>query len=363
MTTHVVHPATTMIPDDDGFTLVTNRRTKGKAWVETHHHQQTRATTSTADCTKSTHEGRGSKEPRVETMAECNKSVEEPPPKDGVPKSTQDGTMPEARGKEIENHEAPLTTEGAGPTNMRWSPRRVAGIKRRANARGRESQVHDKSQENGNLAIVPFNRETKQPGNSRRLGERGRPNEDLNEECVPETQNSTQSSSQPLDVITFLANGMEEARDETSPTPTFKHPRIGEVESVNEGHSTSILQHIGLIEEDDQEVFVDALDDRSTPISPTPLMIEENIVPSLTVGITPTTSSQRLTESTKNGDDRRNLKAASVRGLKSSARRKTQQGGEEAPSFNMWRGFNRTTEEETSNHGSGTIPLPFTSTQ
>jgi hypothetical protein len=346
-----VTPATTTIPDDDdGFTLVTNRRAKGKAWVETHHHQQIKATTSTTDCTTSTHEGRGSREPGVETMTECNKSVEEPCPKEGVPNITQDGTMPEARGKEIENHEAPLIIEGAGPTNMRWSPRKVLGTKRRANATGRKNQVHDNSQENGNLAIVPFNREA-------------RPNEDLSDECVPETQNSTQSSSQPLDVITFLANGMEEERDETSPTPTFKHPRIGEVGFANEGHSTSILQHIGLIEEDDQEVFVDALDDRPTPISPTPLMIEENIVSSLTDGITPTTSSQRLKEPTRNGEDRRNLKAASVRGLKSSARRKTQQGGEEAPSFNLWRGFNRTTEEETSNHGSGTIPLPFTSTQ
>lgn len=67
--------------------------------LETHHHQQTRATTSTADCTKSTHEGRGSREPRVETMAECNKRVKEPFPKEGAPKSTQGGTTPKARGK------------------------------------------------------------------------------------------------------------------------------------------------------------------------------------------------------------------------------------------------------------------------
>ena len=153
-------------------------------------------------------------------------------------------------------------------------------------------------------------------------------------------------NSELLHVKNFLANRMEGERDETSPMPTFNHSRIGEVESANEGHSTSILQHIGLIEDGDQDVFGDALDDRPTPISPTPLMIEERIVPSLIVGITPTTSSQRLTKPTKNKEDHRNLKAVSVRGLKSSARRKTQQGGEEAPSFNLWRKFSRTTEEQ-----------------
>ena len=159
--------------------------------LETHHHQQTRATTSIVDCTKSTHEGRGSREHRVETMAECNKRVEEPPPKEGAPKSTQCGTTLETRGKEIENHETLLTAKGGGPTNTRWSPCRVSCTKRRANATRRENWVHDNSQENGNLAMFPFNRETNQPINPRHLGERGRQNEDSSEECVLETQKST----------------------------------------------------------------------------------------------------------------------------------------------------------------------------
>ena len=146
-----------------------------------------------------------------------------------------------------------------------------------------------------------------------------RQDEFLSEECISETQNSTQSRSQPLDVITCLANMMKGDRNDISPTPTFKHPRIGEVGSTSEGRSTSILKHIGCTYEEDQEVFGNALNDRPTPISPTPLVIGES-----NVHITLAPSSQRPREPTKTGEDCRKLKTASVQGLKSSARRKAQ---------------------------------------
>lgn len=127
--------------------------------------------------------------------------------------------------------------------------------------------VYDSSQVNGSLAIVPFNRETHQHGNPRHLGGKRATRQKLSEECVPEIQNWTLSSNQPLDVMIFLANGMERERDGISPMTNFKQPKIGEVESTNVGHPTSILQHIGLIEEDDQEVFVDGLDQSHQPNS------------------------------------------------------------------------------------------------
>lgn len=43
-------------------------------------------------------------------------------------------------------------------------------------------------------------------------------------------------------------------------------------------------------------------------------------------------------------------------GNKSFARRKTQQGNAEVPSFNLWRSFKRTTKEDTSNHNTGNTP-------
>ena len=93
-------------------------------------------------------------------------------------------------------------------------------------------------------------------------------------------------------------------------------------------------------------------------------MIEESSTLSLTIGIALASSSQRSAVPTKTGEDRHDLnKVVNVRGPKSSARRKTQQGSEEAPSFNLWRSLRQTIEEDMSNHGLGTTPLPFTSTQ
>ena len=86
-----------------------------------------------------------------------------------------------------------------------------------------------------------------------------------------ETQNLDQLSSQSLDIIAILANMMDGGGN-TSSTPTFKHPRLSEVNSplMNEECSTYILKHIGLMEEEDLEVFVDALDDRLVPTTLTP---------------------------------------------------------------------------------------------
>lgn len=60
------------------------------------------------------------------------------------------------------------------------------------------------------------------------------------------------------------------------------------------------------------------------------------------------------------GDGRYDFnKVVSVRGMKSSVQRKTQQRSKEVPSFSMWRSFNRTAEEDMSNHGSCNILLSF----
>lgn len=122
-----------------------------------------------------------------------------------------------------------------------------------------------------------------------------------------ETQNLHQSSSQPIDFIAFLANVMDREGDNTSPTPTFKYPRIGEANSINESRSTSILKHNGIIEEDDQEIFVNTLDDRPTPVSSIPLRVEESKMLSLVAYITLVSLSQRMEDPTMIGEDRHDL--------------------------------------------------------
>lgn len=70
-------PIYTQAPN--GFTLVTNGRAKGKAWVEMHKHQQSRASIST---TKSWHEIRECEAPRqtrMDTQEDRNTGMEELP--------------------------------------------------------------------------------------------------------------------------------------------------------------------------------------------------------------------------------------------------------------------------------------------
>jgi len=59
-------------------------------------------------------------------------------------------------------------------------------------------------------------------------------------------------------------------------TQTFKHSRIREINwGLVYGRALeSIPKHIGIMEEDDLEVFDDALDDRLVPTSPTPSRTE-----------------------------------------------------------------------------------------
>ena len=101
---------------------------------------------------------------------------------------------------------------------------------------------------NDNLAIVSFNNETHQLGNPRYLEEGEKQNEVLNEECILESQISTQSISQPLDSMTFFSNTMEKVREDNSPMTIFKHPRISEASLTNERHSTAIFKIICSIE-------------------------------------------------------------------------------------------------------------------
>lgn len=165
-------------------------------------------------------------------------------------------------------------------------------------------------------------------------------------------------------VIAILANMMEEGGENMSPTPAFKHPRRGEVDSVltKEGCSTSILKHIGIMEEDDLEVFVDVLNDRPVTLSPTPLRNEESRTLSLTSNFTLlafTKNTKRVEDPTVITNDCHDLNMVSKHpGNKSFARRKTQQGNAEVPSFNLWRSFKRTTKEDTSNHNTGNTPYP-----
>lgn len=61
--------------------------------------------------------------------------------------------------------------------------------------------------------------------------------------------------------------------DNFSTTPNLLHPSDCEGGSslTKEGRSTSIPKYIGMVEEDELEVFVDVLDDKFGPNSPTPL--------------------------------------------------------------------------------------------
>ena len=95
---------------------------------------------------------------------------------------------------------------------MKWSPRKVSGTKRRANATRRENLVHDNTQANNNLALVPFNRETNQPVNPRHLEGKERHVEFLSKDSVMETQILNQSSSQPIDIIAFFCQYDEQGR-------------------------------------------------------------------------------------------------------------------------------------------------------
>lgn len=92
---------------------------------------------------------------------------------------------------------------------------------------------------------------------------------DLTEDCVPETQNPDQPVSQSGDIIAILANMSDGGVDMFSSTPTFKHMRICDDNTslVKEWGSTSILKHIGLMEED-LEIFVDVVDNRFAPTLP-----------------------------------------------------------------------------------------------
>jgi hypothetical protein len=56
----------------------------------------------------------------------------------------------------------------------------------------------------------------------------------VTEDRILETQNPNQSNNQSLDVIAILADMMDEAREIVSPTPTFKHRKIGEVDSFKD---------------------------------------------------------------------------------------------------------------------------------
>ena len=181
-----------------------------------------------------------------------------------------------------------------------------------------------------------FNKETNQLVKPRHLMGRERQKEFLSEDCVLETHNSNSLSNQLINIIAFLANVMDGEGDNTPPTTTFKHPRIDEAYLINEGYSTFILKHIGIIEEDDQEVFVDTLDDRPTPVSPNSLRAKESKMLSLTTDITPVSFSHRTKDPTTIREVCHDLnKVVSAQGMKSSALRKIQQGNLVALNFNL----------------------------
>ena len=174
-----------------------------------------------------------------------------------------------------------------------------------------------------------FNMETNQLVKPRHLMGRERQKEFLSEDCVLETHNSNSLSSQLINIIAFLANVMDGEGDNTSPTTTFKHPRIDEAYLINEGWVT-------FIEEDDQEVFVDALDDRPTLVSPNSLRAKESKMLSLATDITPLSFSQRTKDPTTIREVCHDLnKAVSAQGMKPSALRKIQQGSLMALNFNL----------------------------
>jgi hypothetical protein len=94
--------------------------------------------------------------------------------------------------------------------------------------------------------------------------------DDLIVDCVPETQNIDRSISQSIDVIFILTSMLEGWVDHFSSTSTISNlcAREGCSPLAKKGRSTSILKHIGMLE-DELEVFVDSLDDNFVPTSNT----------------------------------------------------------------------------------------------
>lgn len=121
------------------------------------------------------------------------------------------------------------------------------------------------------------------------------------------------------------------------------------------GCLASTLKHIGLIEEEDLKVFMDVVDDRSTPTSPLPPSATDeralSLLPS-NIMHEPTRSSRSVEVLTLTGGACQELsKAMSVRGMKSSTCKKTQHRREVVPSFNLWRNFSRSSSKDTSEFG------------
>ena len=110
------------------------------------------------------------------------------------------------------------------------------------------------------------------PSSSQQTDRTDSQEDDLIVDFIPETQNIDQSLSQSTDDIAILATMPKGRVDHLHFTSTFSTPCIHEGGSplAKMDWLGAILKHIGLTEEDELEVFVDALDDEFVPTSLTP---------------------------------------------------------------------------------------------
>ena len=141
---------------------------------------------------------------------------------------------------------------------------------------------------------------------------------------------SEQSNSQFLDVIAIPPNMIDGRRNNIPPTQTFKHSRIREINwgLVYGRVLESIIKHIGIMDEDDLEVFDNALDDRLVSTSPTPSRIEDwTLILNLKNTLSTSTHDTKNMEDHWMFDDGRCevKKIVSIWEMKSFAQRKTQQ--------------------------------------
>lgn len=128
-----------------------------------------------------------------------------------------------------------------------------------------------------------------------------------------------------------------------------------------DGKSTTILKHIGMMKEDELEVFVDVLDDKVGPS-----VVEDKALTLLPPVALPPHSRSNVGVETMllAGEAHRETSiVTSVHGLKSSTRRKTQQNCELETSFNLWRRFSKSSCEDSSKQGSSSVLPSFASPQ
>lgn len=150
-----------------------------------------------------------------------------------------------------------------------------------------------------------------------------------------------------------------------SPTPNFVFSTSSSSQA-KEGWVALRLESIGMVEEDELEVFVDALDDMSGPTSSSPSGVLEDrgrtFLPPNSLHPHHSQSNVSVESFLLEGEVHiETSKVTSARGMKSVVWKNTQQNSKVVFNFNLWRSFSMSSSEDTSEQGSGNILPSFAS--